>query len=126
MDTNDTQKILGAISALSDELATVTTELTAVKTEFSTSKTQVTEHIAALSEDLAEFKVEVRGRFDRMDDRFVSLEDNVEGINRSLDTLLEGDTLGKEHITLTRPEYDTMVDSLNLPNRFHEQSQAAH
>lgn len=61
---------------------------------------------------------EMRSGFESVDRRLSSLEDNVEAINTTLDSLLEGDTLGRDHITLTRPEYDALTSSCNLPNRF--------
>ncbi|MCP4901868.1 MAG: hypothetical protein GY906_33300 [bacterium] len=83
-------------------------------------KQEILEAILAISEDLAEFKMESRGRFDRLDERLVSLEEKVDGIEKSLDEVLEGDVLGRNHITLTRPEYDTIVESVHLPNRFQD------
>jgi len=63
---------------------------------------------------------EVRAGYEKLDARLLDVEEAVEGLSRSMDIITEGDVLGKEHITLTRPEYDTIVTSLHLPNRFQE------
>lgn len=85
-----------------------------------TDKQEILEAISAIGEDLTEFKAEVRSGFEGIDRRLVSLEDKGDGIEKSLDEILDGNVLGKNHITLTRPEYDTMVESLHLPNRFQD------
>jgi hypothetical protein len=61
---------------------------------------------------------EVRSGFEKLDTRLSGVEDEVKAISVTLDKQLEDNALGKDHITLTRKEYDVVVDTVHLPNRF--------
>jgi hypothetical protein len=97
MEQTDKQEILDAFSAL---------------------VAHVDERMDGMEERMANLTQEVRSRFDKVELRLDSLEESVGAMSRALDTITEGDVLGKEHITLTRPEYDALVTVAHLPNRF--------
>lgn len=61
---------------------------------------------------------EMREGFSKVDKRLCSLEDEVKAISTTLDSLIEGTTIGTENIMLTRPEYDSLMEGAHLPNRF--------
>jgi hypothetical protein len=61
---------------------------------------------------------EVRSGYEKLGVRLSSVEDEVKAISTTLDKQLEGNALGKDHITLTRKEYDVVVDAIHLTNSF--------
>jgi hypothetical protein len=61
---------------------------------------------------------EMRTRFDDADKRLADIEDDVKGIARAVDTITVGDETGTDHITLSRTEYDKLMESAHMPNRF--------
>ncbi|MBP9760439.1 MAG: hypothetical protein KBD24_03705 [Candidatus Pacebacteria bacterium] len=143
MEKTDKQEILEAFAkhtASVDEridtnkreiLEAFTTHVTSVDERIDTNKreileafTKLTAHVEdrmdSIEERMGGLAQEMRAGFESIDRRLVALEETVGAMSTTLDSLLEGDVLGKEHITLTRPEYDTIVTSLHLPNRFAE------
>jgi len=84
----------------------------------SSDKKDILAAIAAQTDQFTGFRDEVRGRFDQVESQLSVLDDNMKALNSTIDTLIEGDTLGKEHITLTRGEYDALVKAAGISNRF--------
>ncbi|MCU7866445.1 MAG: hypothetical protein KZQ92_21025 [Candidatus Thiodiazotropha sp. (ex Lucinoma borealis)] len=66
-------------------------------------KKEILEAIASLTQ-------ETRTGFEKLDMRLARVEDELMALSKTVDSLIEGDTLGKEHITL--------MDTAHLPNRF--------
>ena len=143
MDKTDKQEILDAFSkhtvsvderintnkqeildAFSKHTISVDERINTNKQEILDAFTKLTAHVEermdSMEERIGGLAQEMRAGFENVDRRLVTLEESVDAMSTTLDTLLEGDVLGKEHITLTRPEYDTLVTSLHLPNRFEE------
>lgn len=76
------------------------------------------ERMGGLEERVAENQKEMRSGFADVTTHLDSLEETVSAMAKAQDTYLEGDTLGTGHITLTRPEYDSVTGALKIPNRF--------
>ena len=76
--------------------------------------------MGGLETEFREFRKETRDRFDDLEKgAFTSQEkEEVLAMVRHYDKWLEAETKGKNRITLTRPEYDTIIESVRLPNRF--------
>jgi hypothetical protein len=85
---------------------------------FSVLEKQIVELRNDLQTQITENHRELRGDIRAIYSRQDSLESAVHANGVALDTLLEGDTLGKKHITFTRPEYDKTMDVIDMPNRF--------
>jgi hypothetical protein len=83
------------------------------------------ERMGGLEERIAENHKEMRAGFADVNTRLDTLEETVVGMAKAQDTYLEGDTLGTKHITLIRPEYDTMTGALHIENRFANSTPSA-
>ena len=125
MDKTDKQEILEAIATFSTQVEERMGGMEQRMGGMEERMSGVEQHIGGMEErmDGTEERIgslvqEMRRGFDGVDKRLTAVEDSIAGMTKSLDTILEGDVLGKDHITLERHEYDTMVDSLHLPNRF--------
>jgi hypothetical protein len=70
--------------------------------------------------EFREFRKETKSRFDDLEKAaFTSQEkEEVLAMVRHYDKWLEAETKGKDRITLTRSEYDNLMESVRLPNRF--------
>lgn len=71
-----------------------------------------------LEERVGSLNMEMRSGFEKIDTRLINLEEEVVALSKTVDDLIEGDTLGKRHIMLTREEYDAIVTFTKFPNRF--------
>jgi hypothetical protein len=116
MEKSDKQEILEAIAMLASQVGGIDDHMTGLEGRM----TGLENRMGGMEDRLDEFMKETRTRFDGVDRRLDSLEETVGAMSTSLDTLLEGDVLGKDHITLTRPEYNSLMHVANLPNRFEE------
>jgi phage-related tail protein len=81
-------------------------------------KKEILDSIATIADAVASLTEEVRTGFEKLDTRLARVEEELAALSKSVDGLLEGDTLGTEHITLTRAEYDKFTELAHLPNRF--------
>jgi predicted nucleic acid-binding Zn-ribbon protein len=78
------------------------------------------ERVDGLETEFREFRKETRDRFDDLEKGAFTSQEKEEmlAMVRHYDKWLEAETKGKDRITLTRPEYDTIMESVRLPNRF--------
>ena len=83
-----------------------------------TDKNEILKAVVTLSEHLEANTKEVRTGFERLDRRLLDVQEEITALANTVDSLIEGDTLGRKHITLTRDEYDAFVALTKLPNRF--------
>ena len=78
------------------------------------------ERMDGLETEFREFRKETRDRSDDLEKGAFTSQEKEEMLVmvRHYDKWLEAETKGKDRITLTRPEYDTLMESVRLPNRF--------
>ena len=78
------------------------------------------ERVGGLETEFREFRKEARDRFDDLEKGLFTEEEKeqVLAMVRHYDKWLEEDVKGENRITLTRSEYDTLMESVRLPNRF--------
>jgi molecular chaperone DnaK (HSP70) len=78
------------------------------------------ERVGGLETEFREFRKEARDRFDDLEKGLFTEEEKEQmlAMVRHYERWLEEETKGKDRITLTRPEYDTIIESVRLPNRF--------
>jgi predicted nucleic acid-binding Zn-ribbon protein len=78
------------------------------------------ERVGGLETEFREFRKEARDRFDDLEKGLFTEEEKEQmlAMVRHYDKWLEEDTTGKSRITLTREEYDGLMESVRLPNRF--------
>jgi hypothetical protein len=78
------------------------------------------ERVGGLQTEFREFRKEARDRFDDLEKGLFTEEEKEQmlAMVRHYDRWLEEDTTGKSRITLTREEYDGLMESVRLPNRF--------
>jgi len=111
MEKSDKQELLDAFAQLTAHVDTRIDDLEERMGGMEARMGGMEERMGALTQ-------EVRAGYQRLDERLCDVEESVQALSRAVDTITEGDVLGKQNITLTRPEYDTMVTSLHIPNRF--------
>jgi hypothetical protein len=78
------------------------------------------ERVGGLETEFREFRKEARDHFDDLEKAAFNSQEKEEvlAMVRHYDKWLEAETKGKDRITLTRSEYDNLMESVRLPNRF--------
>jgi predicted nucleic acid-binding Zn-ribbon protein len=78
------------------------------------------ERVEGLQTEFREFRKEARDRFDDLEKGLFTEEEKEQmlAMVRHYDKWLVADAKGENRITLTRPEYDTLMENVRLPNRF--------
>jgi hypothetical protein len=78
------------------------------------------EKMGGLETEFREFRKETRDRFDDLEKGAFTSQEKEEmlAMVRHYDKWLEEDVKGENRITLTRPEYDTLMENVRLQNRF--------
>jgi hypothetical protein len=104
MDNTDKQEILAAITALT---AHVDERIGGLD-----------ERMGSLEDRMGNLTQEMRSGFAAVDTRLCNLEETVSALSTTIDKQLEDNVLGKGNITLTRREYDVLVEAHDLPNRY--------
>lgn len=117
MSTNNRKEM--TIAELAEEMRE---GFTAVREQFNIVHKDlrfIHERVDGLETEFREFRKETRDRFDDLEKgAFTSQEkEEVLAMVRHYDKWLEAETKGKDRITLTRSEYDSLMESVRLLNR---------
>ena len=111
MDKTDKKEILGAFGSL-------VTHVDGRFDQLDARMNGIEARMSGMEGRMESLTKEMRTRFDDVDRRLDAVEENGKATSAAFDTLLEGDELGNDHIMLTRPEYNSLMEVAHLPNRF--------
>ena len=103
-----------------EDLANRIDALAANQESLAANQKELTQLVESIARNLANFQKDTKETLvDLTKGLFTEQEkEEVLAMVRHYDKWLEEETKGKDRITLTRPEYDTIMESVRLPNRF--------
>lgn len=124
MDSSDKKEILEAIGALA---AHVDERLDGVDKRLGIVEVRldgVDKRMGSFEDHLGSLAQEMRSGFADVNTRLDTLEENLAALSATFDKQLEDNVLGRDNITLSRHEYDVLIEAHDLPNKYATPSAA--